>query len=143
MRKVDTASYSAKQPRRVKPEKVDLGELPPIEKPKKEKPLLPRATEQKKKRGPANESVHADMHARMHAYMHSVLNQRATWSYSFRYPPELLEKLEEVLDQIKERYKTKLPKNQAGVAALAFLLRDFEINGEDSLLYKLLVKRTR
>ncbi len=143
MRKIDTASYSAKQPYQVKPEEVDLGVLPPITKPKKKKDPLPRSGGPKRKREQKKESVHADMHAHMHAYMQSVLAQRATWAFSFRYPPELLEKLETMLDQIKEKYKTKLAKNTVAVTAMAFLLKDFETNGEESILYKELVKTTR
>ena len=88
--------------------------------------------------------MHASKHVNMHTYMHAFLDQKATYSYAFRYPPELLEeKLEEALLRVKRKHKVKLPKNAIAVAAMAFLLWDFEANGKNSVLYKMLVKKPK
>ena len=86
-----------------------------------------------------NELNTGEKHARMRAYVQTVLNERAPYSYTFRYPPSLLEKLESTLDYIQRRFRRKLHKNAIPVLALAYLLWDFEANDTDSLLYKELV----
>jgi hypothetical protein len=73
--------------------------------------------------------------------MHATINEKATNSFAFRYPPEVLEKLEDVLHEIKKQHRRKLTKNVVAVAAMAFLLSDFEANGEESVLYQLLVEQ--
>jgi hypothetical protein len=85
-------------------------------------------------------SKHASMHAYMQASMHAVLSERATYTFAFRYPPELLEKLADVQHEIRKRHKKKLSKNAIAVAALVFLLTDFEIYGEESVLYQMLAR---
>jgi hypothetical protein len=81
--------------------------------------------------------------ARMYAYMHETLTKKASYSYAFRYPPELLEKLDEMLEKVKALYKLKLPKNPIAVLALAYFLWDFEEHQEESLFYKFLLKKEK
>jgi hypothetical protein len=86
-------------------------------------------------------SMHTNKHASMQPYMRAVLDEKATYSFAFRYPPDLLEKLEDVLHHVRKRHKVKLTKNSVAVTAMAFLLWDFETNAKKSILYRLLVKR--
>ena len=75
----------------------------------------------------------------MHAYVQSALNERAPYSYTFRYPPSVLERLDATLDHIQRRFRRKLHKNTLPVLALAFLLWDYEANDTESILYQELV----
>ncbi len=88
---------------------------------------------------PSQARESAYMHANIHAYMHTCIDEKATYSFAFRYPPGVLEKLEEVLHTVKTQHKRKLTKNVVAVAAMAFILSDFEANGGESLLYQFLV----
>ena len=88
-------------------------------------------------------SVHARKHVSMQAYMRAIIEDKATNSFTFRYPPEVLNKLEEIIHQVWGKHKVKLTKNSMAVTGLAYLLWDFEENGKVSILYKLLVKRSK
>jgi hypothetical protein len=54
-----------------------------------------------------------------------------------------LDKLEDVLHGIKKQHRRKLTKNVVAVAALAFILSDFETYGEESMLYQLLIQENK
>lgn len=82
-------------------------------------------------------SIQASMHARMQPY----LSEKATDTYAFRYPPALLEHLADALHVIRKQHRRKLTKNAIAVAALAFLLTDFDLYGEESVLYQLLIQQ--
>jgi hypothetical protein len=73
--------------------------------------------------------------------MQSLLSEKATKPATFRYPLDLLEKLEDVLHVARKEYRRKLTKNEIAVAALLFLLLDFEAYGQESVLYQLLIKQ--
>ena len=116
-------------------------------------PALPMQEKPAQEKPAEEETLHASMHARKHANMHATiqtsmhanmqpyLSAKATNSFAFRYPPDLLEKLADVLHQIRKQHHRKLTKNAIAVAALTFLLTDFEIYGEESMLYQLLIKQ--
>jgi hypothetical protein len=79
---------------------------------------------------------HASMQANVQAYLSEKVDDIAT----FRYPVDLLEKLEDVIHQVRKQHHRKVTKQAVAVAALAFLLTDFEEYGEESVLYQLLIK---
>jgi hypothetical protein len=98
------------------------------------------------------ESIHASMqanklasklaskHVDLHDHMLTLLEEKATYGYTFRYPPQLLEMLEDLLPTIRQRHQVKLTKNAIAVAAIVFLLSDYETFGEESVLYQLLIE---
>ena len=136
--------------------------VPPPDEPSKQQteqkpaePALPikeKPSQKKPAKEETKETLHASMHARKHANMHATiqtsmhanmqpyLSAKATNSFAFRYPPDLLEKLSDMVHQIRKQHHRKLTKNAIAVAALTFLLTDFEIYGEESVLYQLLIK---
>lgn len=63
---------------------------------------------------------------------------KATNAATFRFPPDLLEKLEEVEYQLRKHHKIKATKNIILVGALAMLLYEFEENHTESTLYQYL-----
>ena len=79
---------------------------------------------------------HASMQANVQAYLSEKVDDIAT----YRYPVDLLEKLEDVIHQARKQHHRKVTKQAVAVAALAFLLTDFEEYGEESVLYQLLIK---
>ena len=79
----------------------------------------------------------------LQASMQAVLAQKATNAATFRYPAELLEDLEDAVHTIRKRHRRKLTKNEIAVAALLFLLRDFENCDRESVLYQLLIASSK
>ena len=77
----------------------------------------------------------------MQATMRALLNEKATKAATFRYPLELLEKLEDALHTARKGYRHKLTKNEVAVTALLFLLLDFETYGRESVLYQVLIEK--
>ncbi|MCB9423174.1 MAG: hypothetical protein H6667_25475 [Ardenticatenaceae bacterium] len=75
----------------------------------------------------------------LHDQMLALLAEKATNGYTFRYPPQLLEMLEDLLPAVRKRHQVKLTKNAIAVAAIVFLLSDYETFGEESVLYQLLI----
>ena len=126
--------------------------LKPEMKQKPAEPALPTQEKPLQEKPAKEETLRASMHARKHANMHATiqasmlanmqpyLSEKATNTFAFRYPPDLLEKMADVLYQIRKQHHRKLTKNAIAVAALTFLLTDFEIYGEESVLYQLLIK---
>jgi hypothetical protein len=76
-------------------------------------------------------------------FLKPFLGMRSAGMVSFRYPQDLMDAMAEAQYQIRKRYKVKLTKNAILVAALAYMLWDFEQNGEESLLYTHMVKSHR
>ena len=76
----------------------------------------------------------------MQANMQSLLNEKATKPATFRFPLDLLEKLEDTVHVVRKDYRKKLTRKEMAVAALLFLLTDFETYGRESILYLLLIK---
>ncbi|MCP4417954.1 MAG: hypothetical protein GY805_15135 [Chloroflexi bacterium] len=74
-----------------------------------------------------------------HVYIQSFLAQKAGDTVTFRLPPELMDKFEEIEARIRIDHKAKLKRYEIVVTALASLFWDFEKNGEDSELCKTLI----
>ena len=85
-------------------------------------------------------SLQTRKHASMQANVQAYLNEKVDDAATFRYPVDLLEKLEDVIHQIRKQHHRKVTKQAVAVAALAFLLTDFEEYGEESVLYQLLIE---
>ncbi len=78
-----------------------------------------------------------------HVYMQTFLAEKASDTVTFRLPPPLMEKFEEVQSLITIEHKKRLKRYEVVVAALAFLFWDFEQNGEKSELYQRLIQNGR
>lgn len=63
---------------------------------------------------------------------------KATNAATFRFPPDLLEKLEEIEYRLRKDHKIKATKNIIVVGALAMLLCEFEEKAAESSLYQFL-----
>ena len=79
--------------------------------------------------------------ARKQDFLQGWLEMKASDTTSFRYPSELLERLNEVQYQLKSRHKAKVTKNDILIAALAYVVWDFEQNGQDSILVESLTAK--
>ena len=69
-----------------------------------------------------------------------TLEMKAAVHTTFRYPQDLLDKLDEAQYQVWRRYKKKITKNAILVAALAYFLGHFEAKGKESELHKELIE---
>jgi hypothetical protein len=95
---------------------------------------------------PQNESKHANLQASniankqasLLAKMKDLGRLKATNAATFRFPPELLEKLEEIEYRLRKDHKIKATKNIILVGALAMLLCEFEEKATHSSLYQFL-----
>ncbi|MCP4417758.1 MAG: hypothetical protein GY805_14130 [Chloroflexi bacterium] len=74
-----------------------------------------------------------------HVYIQTFLAKKAGDTVTFRLPPELMNKFEEIEARIRIEHKAKLKRYEMVVTALAFLFWDFEKNGADSELCKTLI----
>ena len=84
-------------------------------------------------------STQASVHVTMRAYLDKILSERATHGFTFRYPPELLDQLEDLLYAVKKKHKTKLPKNAVAVMSLAYILKDYLENGDESVFHRVFI----
>jgi hypothetical protein len=95
---------------------------------------------------PQNESTQASLQANniaskqasLLAKMRDLGRLKATNAATFRFPPDLLEKLEEIEYRLRKDHKIKATKNIIVVGALAMLLCEFEENATESSLYQFL-----
>jgi hypothetical protein len=91
---------------------------------------------------PQNESKQASniasKQASLLAKMRGLGRLKATNAATFRFPPDLLEKLEEIEYRLRKDHKIKATKNIIVVGALAMLLCEFEENATESSLYQFL-----
>ena len=126
------------------PEKAD-GESAPVKEKQVDPPTDLKEAGQMlvSKQANIQTSKQASLQTSMQAYMQTTISEKATYAFTFRYPPELLDKLEDVLHGIKKQHRRKLTKNVVAVAALAFILSDFETYGEESMLYQLLIQENK
>lgn len=76
-------------------------------------------------------------------FIRPYLALKAAHTVSFRYPAELLERLEEMQYKMKKQYGMKVTKNAILVAALAHIIWDFEQHGEASFLCRQLRDRRK
>jgi hypothetical protein len=111
MRKVDATVYSAKKPHRVTPEKVDLGDLPPIEKP------TDKQAEQQEKPGNRDTTT-----PRYHDTTASVGEKRA---------------IADIIYSYRSR-GVRTSENEIARIAVNFVVGDYKENGENSVLHKAL-----
>jgi len=80
----------------------------------------------------------ASKQASLLAKLQELRHLKASNAATFRFPLEILEKLEEIEFHIRKTYKIKVTKNTIVVAALALLLFEFDDHQLDSSLYKYL-----
>ena len=71
----------------------------------------------------------------------NYINQAFRVSTSYRYPSDLLEELENVIDHVRRKFKNKLKKNDILILALANLLIDYKKNEEKSVLHRVLIAK--
>ncbi len=72
--------------------------------------------------------------------LESYLKEKAVQLGGFRYPPSLIELIDDTLYHVKKDHKVKLTKNSIAVLGIANLLKEYEKKGTSSLLYKLLIE---
>ena len=89
-------------------------------------------------------SIHASklasLQTSIYTNLQALLEQRATETATFRYPVGLLEQLEDAVFTSRKKHGFKLVRNSVAVLGIAYLLQDFEENGEESLMCKYLKK---
>ena len=73
-------------------------------------------------------------------YVKDFLANKAFVTASFRLPPEIIDKFNEMYYLAKSRHKSDFKRYSIIVAALAVFLWDFENKGEKSEFYKLLIE---
>lgn len=83
--------------------------------------------------------MQASLFASLLAQIRTIGQVKATNAATFRFPPELLEQLEEIEYGLRKTYKIKTTKNALVVAALALLLLEYEEKGTESALYQCLI----
>jgi hypothetical protein len=86
------------------------------------------------------DSTTVRQHDSIHEYIQTFLETRSTNKTTLRYPPTLMEELDEVIYQIKKTYKQTLSKNEVFVLGLAYVMCDFKRNASRSLVFKELIK---
>lgn len=74
-------------------------------------------------------------------YVTEYLAMKAYATYSFRLPPEIMKKFNQIFHRAQDRYEKELQKYALIVAALAVFLWDYEEKGKESDLYKLLIEK--
>lgn len=74
--------------------------------------------------------------ARNLAGVAGYLQSRSLVTTSFRYPQELIDKLEDVQHRIRKGSGKKITKNSILIVALAHVLQDYEERGAESVLAK-------
>ena len=79
----------------------------------------------------------------MMRFIYSFLDEKAGGTTSFRYPERLLKILKKLKNLVYDKYDKDVTKTSVVVAALAYVIWDFQQNGKRSLLYKMLVDTRR
>ncbi|MBZ0317879.1 MAG: hypothetical protein K8L91_15770 [Anaerolineae bacterium] len=78
--------------------------------------------------------------ARMQDFIGTLLALKNTKNTNFRYPPELLEKIDDLEYEVKKRTGKKLKTTDVLVCAVGYLIWDYEQHGTDSILERNLVQ---
>ncbi len=78
--------------------------------------------------------------ARMQDFIGTLLALKNTKNTNFRYPPELLEKIDDLEYEVKKRTGKKLKTTDILVCAVGYLIWDYEQHGADSILERNLVQ---
>lgn len=81
----------------------------------------------------------ASKQASLLAKISEIGHLKATNAATFRFPAELLDKLEEVEYRFRQEHKLKTTKNAIVVGSLAFLLVEYEEKKTQSILYRYLM----
>lgn len=84
--------------------------------------------------------LHDSMTAEQISYIFSCLSEKATQKTTVRLPAGLLERLEEVVYEIKKNHHLRLSMNSIFVATLAFFCQEYEKSGKHSSLFEELKK---
>jgi len=118
----------------------------PLREPEQSTAIFPRLEEQnsptssdESKQASLQASNVASKQANLLAKMKEMGRLKATNAATFRFPPDLLEKLEEIEYQLRKEHKIKATKNVIVVGALAMLLYEFEDKATESNLYRYLM----
>src|SRR5260221_2140389 len=142
MRTIDTSAYSSEKPSRITPDTIDLGNLPPIEKPVRstqannsELPLPVEQAPQTQVERPTSlegstvfskptlvEQKPESPNSGIENFVASMLNLKNAGKTSFRYPLELLDVLADVERDVRRNRGKKVHMNTIVVVALAYLL---------------------
>ena len=69
-----------------------------------------------------------------------ILRQKPLETQGVRFPSELVELMEDVINDIRKKYKQRLNKQEICVTAVSDLLVEYQEKGESSSLYKYLLK---
>jgi hypothetical protein len=102
----------------------------------KEAPATP-----KRKQVNKQTSTLVNMFTSKQVYINKYLSEKAYRTASWRVPQEIVDKFEEMYYLAKSKYRSDVKRYELIVAALALFLWDFETNGEESDLYKLLIEK--
>jgi hypothetical protein len=86
-------------------------------------------------------SILSSKNARMQDFVAAFLAMKNTKNTNFRYPPELLEKIEDLEYEVKKRTGKKLKTTDILVCAVGYLIWDYEQHGADSIVERLLVEQ--
>ncbi len=87
-----------------------------------------------------NTSTQVNKYTSKHVYMYTFLSGEEGKPTSFRLPPRLMEKFDDIFYQANRQYKTGVKRYAIVVAALALFFWDFEQHGKESDFYKLLIE---
>jgi hypothetical protein len=138
MRKVDATVYSAKEPHRVKPEKVDLGDLPPIEKP------IGKQAEQQEKPGNRDTTTpryHDTTLSRYHdaiiETIRKAVRQFGKEAATHRFTVGEKRAIADIIYSYRSR-GIRTSENEIARIAVNFVIDDYKENGENSVLHKAL-----
>jgi hypothetical protein len=140
MRKIDTASYSAQKPGRVKPERVDLGTLPPLAKPKDKKPAEQKP-EQPSNRDTTTPRNHDTTVSRYHdtiiERVRKAVKDFGKEAATHRFTVEEKKAIADIIYSYKNR-GIRTSENEIARIAVNFIVEDYRENGENSVLDKAL-----
>jgi hypothetical protein len=97
-------------------------------------------------RAPEGASTNASVRARTHAgapilteqLRQKLLAKQHLTSYTFRFRPEELERLDRLVAELNQSRTTKLSKNDLVRLALSWLLSDYEQQGRESLVMEVI-----
>jgi hypothetical protein len=108
MRKVDVSAYSAQKPRKIKPEKVDLGDLPPIQKPPP-KPKTDKVQTHNRAKAQSHKPTDAQSHESTNVQNHKRANVHD-------YRPIVRKTLDLFLDQSEmiETWRARMRRDRGG-----------------------------
>lgn len=139
MRKPRPEDYSSHIPQR-QPDQVNTAGLIPLApKPNPAFPLSGKSHTSPEMPASLQASNIASKQTSLLAAVRAIGDLKATNAATFRFPPDLLDKLEEVEYRLRKNHKIKVTKNALIVGSLAFLLLEYEEKDIESVLYQYLL----